>query len=64
LIKDPTDEKAEQQKAARDALQRAQLFAEGDDNRPTYKAKLKDVIDKYPATAAASEAKKLLDALK
>ena len=46
------------------ALSRARLFAEGDDNRPTYINKLKDVIAKFPGTAAAKEAKKALDGLK
>jgi S1-C subfamily serine protease len=47
--------------AAAALLSRAKLFAEGDDNRPTYIAKLKDVIAKFPDTAAGKEAKKLLD---
>jgi len=60
----PAGPTAEQEKAAGDMLRRANLFAEGDDNRPTYMAKLKDVIAKYPGTAAAKEAQKKLDALK
>jgi hypothetical protein len=55
---------AEDEKAATQLLSRANLFAEGDDNRPTYIAKLKDVIAKYPGTNAAKQAQKKLDALK
>jgi hypothetical protein len=54
----------EDEKAAARELLRANLFAEGDDNRPTYIAKLKDVIAKYPGTAAAKDAQKKLNALK
>jgi S1-C subfamily serine protease len=58
------DTPAEDERLAAQALQRARLFAEGDDNRPTYMAKLKQVVSKYPGTAAAKEAKKILDTLK
>jgi S1-C subfamily serine protease len=51
------------EKAATTLLSRAKIFADGEDNRPTYVAKLKDVMAKYPDTAAAKEAKKLLNAL-
>jgi S1-C subfamily serine protease len=50
--------------AAGNMLRRAKLFADGEDNRPTYIAKLNEIIKKYPGTAAAKEAKKLLDGLK
>jgi hypothetical protein len=49
---------------AAQALRRAELFADGDDNRPTYVIKLKEVIVRYPGSAAAKKAKKLLDSLK
>jgi RNA polymerase sigma factor (sigma-70 family) len=52
------------EKAAASALSRAKLFAEGEENRATYTAKLRDVIAKYPGTAAAKEAANLLDAKK
>jgi RNA polymerase sigma factor (sigma-70 family) len=55
---------AEDERMARLMLSRARLFAEGDDDRATYIAKLKDVINKYPGTQAARDAKKLLDRLK
>ena len=50
--------------AAAQLLQRAKLFREGEDNRPTYIAKLKDVATKFPGTSAAKEAKLTLDTLK
>lgn len=49
--------------AAKAALKRAKIYAEGDDNRKTYIDRLNDVIKKYPGTAAAKEAKKLLEGL-
>lgn len=52
----------QESKAAGD-LKRAKIYADGDENRPTYKARLQEVIKKYPGTAAASEAKRLLDGL-
>jgi S1-C subfamily serine protease len=52
------------EKEAQMALNRANVFKEGDDNRPTYIAKLNDLIKKYPGTQAAKEAKKILDGLK
>ena len=52
------------ERAAAVALSRAKLFAEGEENRATYTAKLRDVIAKYPGTAAAKEAAKLVDAKK
>jgi Trypsin-like peptidase domain len=54
----------EDEKAAAQALSRAKLFSEGDDNRPTYIAKLKDVVAKYPGTTAAKEASKTLEKMK
>ena len=50
----------EQEAQAKRELQRAKLFAEGEDNRPTYEAKMKDIVKKYPGTTAAREAAKLL----
>jgi len=55
---------AEDEKAAEQLLARARLFATDEDNRPTYIAKLKDVVTKYPKTKAAKEAQKKLDTLK
>jgi S1-C subfamily serine protease len=43
------------------ALRRAKLFK---DETDSYKDRLKNVIDKYPGTRAAAEAKKLLEGLK
>lgn len=53
----------EDEKAASAMLQRAKLFADGDD-KSYYAKKLQEVITKHPTTTAAKEAKKLLDALK
>jgi S1-C subfamily serine protease len=55
---------AEDEKAAALALSRARLFSNSDDDRPTYISKLKEVVAKYPGTAAAKDAQKKLDALK
>jgi hypothetical protein len=55
----PADEKA-----AADKLRSARLFAEGEENRKTYIDKLNAIIKQYPTTAAAKEAKKLLEGLK
>ena len=52
------------EKAAAAKLSSAKLFKDGDENRETYKTKLNAIIKQYPATAAAKEAKKLLDGLK
>jgi len=52
------------EKAAASRLSRAKIFAEGDENRATYIEKLKAIIKQFPATKAAKEAKKLLDAAK
>jgi S1-C subfamily serine protease len=57
----PPAPSAEDEKAAGQLLQRAKLFAE---DRETYPGKLKDLIKKYPGTAAAKEAKTILDGLK
>jgi RNA polymerase sigma factor (sigma-70 family) len=54
----------EDEKAAAQLLLRAKLFADDADNRPIYVSRLKNVIGKYPGTAVAKEAQKLLDALK
>jgi hypothetical protein len=45
-------------------LSRAKIFAEGEENRKTYIDKLNAIIKQFPATRAAKEAKKLLDAAK
>ena len=54
----------EDERAATALLQRARLFANGDDSRPTYVEKLNEIIKKYPTTNAAKEAKKILNNLK
>jgi hypothetical protein len=57
---DPPSAKAERE--ADLALKQARLFK--NEGEELYAAKLKDVVTKYPGTAAAREAKKLLDGLK
>src|SRR5262249_45686933 len=52
------------EKAAAARLASAKLFREGEENRDTYKSKLNAIVRQYPNTAAAKEAKRLLDALK
>lgn len=54
---------AKQEQDAKMALARAKVFAAEGDN-DYYGKKLKEVIEKFPGTQAAKEAKKLLDALK
>jgi Trypsin-like peptidase domain len=54
----PTEEN---EKAAAQSLRRAKLFASDPDSRDYYLSKLKEVIKKYPGTAAAKEAQKILD---
>ena len=49
--------------AAETMLKRAKLFADTDD-KAYYAKKLQEVIAKHPGTAAAKEAKKLLDGMK
>ena len=49
--------------AAKAMLGRAGAFADGEDNRPVYIEKLKDVVKKYPNTAAGKEAQQKLKAL-
>jgi S1-C subfamily serine protease len=65
-VKDKTSPDTEaspaDEKAAASMLARAKIFAEGDENRTTYIEKLKAIIKQFPATKAAKEAKKLLDA--
>jgi S1-C subfamily serine protease len=56
---DPEAEEA----AAKSLLSRAGAFADGEDNRPVYIEKLKDVIKRYPNTAAAKDAQQKLKAL-
>jgi len=53
-----------QEREATELLRRSKLFSMGEDNRPTYMAKLQEIIKKYPSTMAAKDAKKILDALK
>jgi hypothetical protein len=55
---------AADEKAAASMLARAKIFAEGEENRRTYIEKLNAIIKQFPATKAAKEAKKLLDAAK
>ena len=55
---------AADERAASDKLRSAKLFALGEDNRPTYIAKLTEIVKKYPTTMAGKDAKKLLDGLK
>lgn len=52
-----------EEKEASELLRRSRLFARGEDYRPTYVAKLKEIIKKYPGTTAAKDAKRLLDNL-
>ena len=49
--------------AAKAMLGRAGAFAEGEDNRAEYVARLKDVVKKYPNTAAGKEAQQKLKTL-
>lgn len=55
----PADERA-----AADLLRRAKLFSKEEDQRPIFIDRLKEIIKKYPGTAAAKDAKRLLDDLK
>ena len=48
------------EKAAAAALRAAKSFGESEDGRALYLRRLEELIKKYPATAAAKEAKKLL----
>jgi hypothetical protein len=57
---DPPSAKTERE--ADLALKQAKLFK--NEGEELYAAKLKDVVTRYPGTAAAKEAKKLLDGLK
>lgn len=61
---DVTAPSAADEKAAADKLKNAKLFANGDDNRETFIAKLTEIVKKWPNTAAGKEAKKLLGGLK
>ena len=64
--KDPTPPAASEadEKAAAARLASARLFKEGEENRKHYIDKLNAIIKQYPNTAAAKDAKKLLDGLK
>jgi Trypsin-like peptidase domain len=64
MVEAPPTASPADEKTAEAMLKRAKLFAEGEDNRPTFIAKLNEIIKKYPATTAGKEAKKLLTALK
>jgi len=55
----PADEKA-----AADLLRRAGIFANDAENREYYLGRLREIVKKFPGTAAAKEAQKKLDALK
>jgi TolA-binding protein len=48
------------EKKASDLLRRARLFATDADNKEYYRSRLKEITSKYPGTAAAKEAEKLL----
>jgi hypothetical protein len=61
---EPPAPAAGDERAANQALRRAKLFADGADTREVYRSRLNDLIRKYPDTAAAREARKLLDGLK
>jgi S1-C subfamily serine protease len=55
---------AADERAAAELLKRGKLFSDGEDNRQTYIAKLRQLIAKYPGTAAARAAQRTLDGLK
>jgi RNA polymerase sigma factor (sigma-70 family) len=55
---------AADERTAAEKLRSAKLFANGEDNRPLYVNKLKEIVAKWPNTAGGKEAKKLLDGLK
>jgi len=52
------------EKAAADLLKRSGVFANDPDNKEYYTKRLREIIQKYPGTAAAKEAQKKLDALR
>jgi hypothetical protein len=54
---------AEDERAADTLLRRAKLFANDPDNKDYYAGRLRELIKRYPGTAAAKEAEKLLDGL-
>jgi Trypsin-like peptidase domain len=60
--KDAAGPSAEAEKAADELLRRARLFANDDDNKDRYISILKEILKKYPGTAAAKEADKRLKA--
>ena len=65
IAKDPPPAASEaDEKAAAARLASAKLFKDGEENREVYKSKLNAIIKQYPNTAAAKEAKNLLNALK
>ncbi len=55
---------AADERMAADQLRRAKLFANGEEFRPAYIQKLKEIVKKWPNTVAGKEAKKRLDELK
>ena len=59
----PPPEMTDEQMAAM-MFRRAKLFAEDADSREVYVRRLKELVNKYPSTPAAKEAKKLLDEMK
>lgn len=61
---DSSKPSTEDERAAAGKLRSAKLFANGEENRDTYFAKLSEIVIKWPNTEAGKEAKRLLDALK
>jgi S1-C subfamily serine protease len=61
---DPKKDDPNDEQTAAGKLRSAKLFAGNDDARAEYIARLKEIVTKWPNTAAGKEAKKLLDALK
>ncbi|WP_020468386.1 S1 family peptidase [Zavarzinella formosa] len=60
----PPKDVSKDEKTASALLSAAKAYAKDEDLRQKYVAKLNDIITKYPMTAAAKDAKRLLDALK
>ena len=57
-------DESKDEKAASALLSAAKTYAKDEELRAKYVAKLKEVVTKYPNTAAAKDAKRLLDGLK
>ncbi len=60
----PAKEGSADEKAASALFSAAKAYAKDEELRAKYIAKLTEIVTKYPATAAAKEAKRLLDGLK